>query len=153
MRKAMLATAMAFAWMGTAQAAASADEIKKLGGELTLVGAEKAGNKDGTIPPYTGGLTTPPASYQKGSGVRPDPYASEKPLLSIDAKNMAQHADNLTEGVKGMMKKYPTFRADIYPSHRTVAYPKFVTDNTQKCAATATTTNAGRSMSGCWITS
>ena len=32
-----------------------ADEAKQLGTTLTPVGAEKAGNKDGTIPEYTGG--------------------------------------------------------------------------------------------------
>lgn len=149
MRTTILATAAALAWMSVTHAAVPADQAKKLGAELTLVGAEKAGNKDGTIPAYTGGLTTPPASYQKGSGMRPDPYTNEKPLVSIDAKNMAQHADLLTEGVKGMMKKYPAFRVDVYPTHRTAAFPQFVTDNTLKCAATATTTNAGRSMSGC----
>ena len=33
----------------------SADEAKALGTTLTAVGAEKAANKDGTIPAYTGG--------------------------------------------------------------------------------------------------
>ena len=39
-----------------ALAAVSADEAKQLGTTLTAVGAEKAGNKDGTIPEYTGGI-------------------------------------------------------------------------------------------------
>ena len=37
-------------------AAVSADEAKQLGTTLTEFGAEKAGNKDGSIPAYTGGL-------------------------------------------------------------------------------------------------
>jgi hypothetical protein len=130
-------------------AAVSADEAKKLGTTLTAVGAEKAGNAAGTIPPYTGGLTTLPAGYKRGDPVRPDPYASEKPLFSIDAKNMAQHADKLTEGTKGLMKKYPSYRIDVYPSHRTAAYPKLVTDNTAKCALTAKTPADGRALTGC----
>ena len=48
---------------------------------LTPIGAEKAANKDGTIPAYTGGLTTPPAGYKAGDGIRPNPFASEKPRL------------------------------------------------------------------------
>jgi hypothetical protein len=38
---------------------------------LTPVGAEKAANKDGTIPAYTGGNTTAPAGYKAGDGIRP----------------------------------------------------------------------------------
>ena len=115
---------------------------------LTPVGAEKAGNKDGTIPEYKGGNTTPPAAFKAGDGIRPDPFAGEKPRLTIDAKNMAQHADKLTEGTKALLQKYPTFRVDVYPTHRTVAFPKFVTDNTLKNATKAKTTNEGRSIEG-----
>jgi len=132
-----------------ALAAVSADEAKKLGTTLTAVGAEKAGNAAGTIPPYTGGLTTLPAGYKKGDPVRPDPYANEKPLFSIDAKNMAQHADKLTEGTKGLMKKYPSYRIDVYPTHRSAAYPKQVADNTLKCATTAKVPADGRTLTGC----
>ena len=65
--------------LNSAIAAVTADEAKKLGTSLTPVGAELAGNADKTIPAYSGGLTTPPADYKKGSGIRPDPFASEKP--------------------------------------------------------------------------
>jgi hypothetical protein len=82
---------LAIAHGGLAYAAVTAEEAKKLGMTLTAVGAEKDANKAGTIPAYTGGLTTPPAGFKAGDGIRPDPFAGEKPLLSIDAKNMAQH--------------------------------------------------------------
>ena len=91
----------------TAPAAVTADEAAKLKGELTPMGAEKAGNKAGTIPAWDGGATKVPGGYKDGDP-RPDPFAGEKPLLSISAKNMDQHADKLTEGVKALMKKYPT---------------------------------------------
>lgn len=129
-----------------AYAGVSAEEAKKLGTTLTPLGAEKAGNKEGTIPEYTGGLTTPPAGFDKASGVRPDPFASEKPLFSIDAKNMAQYADKLTEGTKALMKAHAGYRIDVYPTHRTVAYPKFVIDNTLKNATRATSSADGLSM-------
>ncbi len=51
---------------GLAHAAVTAEEAKKLGTTLTPIGAEKAGNKAGTIPAYTGGLTTPPAGFKAG---------------------------------------------------------------------------------------
>jgi Protein of unknown function (DUF1329) len=131
-----------------ANAAITAEQAKALGTTLTGVGAEKAANKDGTIPAYTGGLTTPPAGYKTGDGIRPNPYASEKPRLVIDAKNMAQHADKLTAGTKALLEKYPTMRVDVYPTQRSVAFPKWVLDNTAKIALTAKTTNDGRSIEG-----
>ena len=131
-----------------AQAAITADEAKTLGTTLTPIGGEKAANKDGTIPAWTGGLTTPPAGFKPGDGIRPNPFASEKPRMVIDAKNMSQHAGNLTEGTKALLQKYPTFRMDVYPTHRTVAFPKFVTENTAKNAVKAKTLNEGRSIEG-----
>ena len=67
--------------LGTAQAGITPEEAKQLGTKLTRVGADPAANAAGTIPAYTGGLTTPPASFKAGSSVRPDPFASEKPRL------------------------------------------------------------------------
>ncbi|NMG01225.1 DUF1329 domain-containing protein [Aromatoleum toluolicum] len=144
----LLSAALALALSGAAVAAITPEEAKKLGTTLTAVGAEKAGNKDGTIPDYTGGLTTAPAGFKPGDGIRPNPFASEKPRLVIDAKNLAQHADKLTEGTKALLQKYPTFRVDVYPTHRSVAFPKFVADNTAKIATQAKTNNDGRSIEG-----
>lgn len=145
----LLSAALALALSGAAVAAVTPDEAKQLGTTLTAIGAEKAGNQDGTIPEYTGGLTTPPAGFKAGDGLRPNPFADEKPRLVIDAKNMAQYADKLTEGTKALLQKYPSFRVDVYPTHRSVAFPQFVTDNTAKCAVTAKVGNEGRSMEGC----
>ncbi len=61
---------------------------------------------------------------------------------------MATYAPQLTEGTKALLQKYPTFRVDVYPTHRTVAFPKFVIDNTAKVALTAKTLNDGRSIEG-----
>lgn len=144
-----IATAVVAA-IGTlaAQAAVTPEEARALGTTLTAVGAEKAGNKDGSIPAYNGGLTTPPAGYKAGDGIRPNPFAGEKPKFSIDAKNMAQYAGSLTEGTKALLQKYPTYRVDVYPTHRSVAFPKYVTDNTVKNAVKAKTLNEGRSIEG-----
>jgi hypothetical protein len=131
-----------------ARAGISAEEAKQLGTTLTEIGAERAGNADGTIPAYDGGLTRPPASYRPGSGTRPDPFSDEKPLFSIDGKNAAAHAARLTEGTKALLARYPDFRMDVYPTHRTVAFPKFVTDNTVRLATSARTAHDGLSLEG-----
>jgi hypothetical protein len=143
-----LAAAATLACSGAAFAAISADEVKALGSTLTAVGAEVAANKDGTIPAYSGGLTSAPAGFKAGDGIRPNPFASEKPRVVIDGKNAAQYAAQLTEGTKALLQKYPSFRVDVYPTHRSVAFPKWLADNTAKNAVKANTLNDGRSIEG-----
>ncbi|WP_332852176.1 DUF1329 domain-containing protein [Duganella sp. S19_KUP01_CR8] len=131
-----------------AQAGVTPEEAKQLGASLTAFGAEKAGNKDGTIPEYTGGLTAIPAEFVKGSGIRPDPYAADKPRLVITGKNLAGQEDKLTAGTRELLKRFPSYRVDVYPTHRSVNYPKFVNDNTAKNAVTAKTIDGGVGLDG-----
>lgn len=131
-----MALAMAFA-ASTAMAAVTAEEAAALKSSLTPLGAEKAGNKDGSIPAWNGGLTVPTPGFVNG-GRRPDPFAADKPLYTVTAKNMAEHAGRLTEGTKALLQKYPdSFRLDVYPSRRTAAAPQHVYDNTFKNATRA----------------
>jgi hypothetical protein len=125
-----------------ALAAVTAEEAAKLKSTLTPLGAERAANKDGSIPAWDGGMTKAPAGYKAGDP-RPDPFAAEKPIASIDAKNMAQHEGKLTDGVKALMKKYPDFRIDVYPTHRSAAAPQWVYDNTFKNATRAKLVDGG----------
>lgn len=134
---------------GAALAAVSADEAAKLKTTLTPLGAEKAGNADGSIPAWDGGYTKVPAGYKPGAP-RPDFFAGDKPVQSISAKNMAQYADKLTDGVKGLMQKYPNFRIDVYPTHRTAAAPQWYYDNTFKNATRAKLTGNGYTFEGAY---
>ena len=134
--KLTIAALMSVAAM-TAQAGVSAADAARLKTELTPLGGERAGNKDGSIPAWTGGYTTPIPGFVNG-GRRSDPFAAEKPLLSINAGNMAAHAGKLSEGTQALMKKYPqSFRVDVYKTHRTAAAPQWLYDNTLKNATTA----------------
>ena len=54
-RKAHLAAALAAMAFAGGVHAATAEEAAQLGKTLTPLGAEKAGNKDGTIPAWDGG--------------------------------------------------------------------------------------------------
>jgi len=102
----------------------SPEEAARLGGdELTPVGAERAGNTDGSIPPWTGGILEPPAGYVPG-GRLVDPFADDKVMYSITAANAEQYAEFLSPGQIALLKRYPdTFRMDVYPSRRSAAYP------------------------------
>lgn len=122
----------------TASCEVTSEEAAKLKTTLTPFGAERAGNDDGTIPAWTGGLTKPLPGFVNGGPRTQDPFPNEKPLFSITAKNMDQYAEKLTEGIKGLLQKYPdTFRLDVYPTHRTGAAPQWVYDNTFKNATNA----------------
>lgn len=131
----------------SAGAAVSADEAAKLKTTLTPMGAERAGNKDGSIPPWEGGLTKAPAGYKNGDP-RPDLFPADKPVLQISAKNMAQHDAKLSDGVKALMKKHPDFRIDVYPTRRTAAAPQYVYDNTFKNATRAKVVDNGLGIEG-----
>lgn len=99
----------------------SAQDAARLGADLTCLGAEKAGNADGSIPEFSGKwLGVPPHVDFKGTGHHPvDPYPEEKPLFVITASNMHEHEQFLTDGMKALFKLYPdTFQMPIYPSHR-----------------------------------
>lgn len=133
-----LVAALAFFAATPAVAAVSAEEAARLKSELTPFGAEKAANADGSIPAWTGGMTLGIPGDTPG-GRRGDPFKDEKPLFSITARNMDQHAAHLTDGTRALLQKYPdTFRVDVYKTHRTAAAPQWVYDNTFANATRAT---------------
>src|SRR5690606_35815005 len=124
-------------------AAVSAEEAAKLGDTLTRVGAIAAGNEAGTIPAYEGGLRTAPPGFEPDSGVWVDPFADEEPLFRITAENMAEHADKLSDGQKEVLKRNPDYYMDIYPTHRTAAYPEEVLQATVRNATECETKKDG----------
>ncbi|WP_334190073.1 DUF1329 domain-containing protein [Noviherbaspirillum sp.] len=130
-----------------AGAAVTAEEAARLMSELTPFGAERAGNRSGTIPAWEGGYTKVPPGYQSGQP-RPDPFAEEKPRLTITAQNMNQYADQLSDGVKALLQRFPTYRLDVYPTHRSAAAPQWVYDNTFKNATRAKLGPGGLSIEG-----
>ena len=136
---------------GAALAKVPAAEADKLGKELTCVGAEKAGSKDG-VPEFTGKwLGTPPGvQYTPHVGQHPvDPYPNEKPVLTITAENQAQYAAKLSDGQKALFAKFPkTFRMDIYPGHRDFRYPDSVCESAKKNALNAEIADGGLSIKG-----
>jgi hypothetical protein len=137
---------------GYAAAAVSEKEAKKLQGVLTPYGAERAGNKAGTIPEWKGGLMEKdiPESYKTGMH-HPDPFKGDRPRFTITAQNMDQYADLLSDGLKGMLKTYPdTFYIPVYPTRRSASAPQWVYDNIYKNALNATLTNNGNGIKGAY---
>jgi len=131
-----LALAVSLALSGQAMAAMSQADVERLGKDLTPVGAEKAGNKDGSIPSWDGGLAKAPAGFDAKAGYL-DPFAGEKPLYTITAANMAQYKDKLAPGQMEMLKRFPTYKINVYPSHRTAAMPQAIYDSVKAEAGKA----------------
>ena len=140
-RKILFATASAvLAASAPSYSAVSAADAARLGGELTPLGAERAGNNAGTIPAWDGGLTSAAkagfANYRSGTA-NPDPFASDKPLYTVTRANMGQYANVLTEGHKKLLAQYPDYKMIVYPTHRSAAYPERIYDATKRIATTA----------------
>ena len=127
-------------------AAVSADEAAKLGTSLTPIGAEKAGNADGSIPEWTGGLPKD-AGQVDGKGFLSNPYANEKPLFTITAQNVDQYKDKLTPGQLAMFKRYPdTYKMPVYTTHRSATLPQNVLEDTKHNAANTKLVEGGNGL-------
>lgn len=143
----MVAVSFALA-SGILQAKSTAEEIKSLGGALyTPLGAERAGNKNGTIPAWDGGLTKPPAGFDGKAGYA-DPYAGDKILYTITAQNMEQYKALLSPGQIAMLKTFPSYKINVYPSRRSAAVPPEVADNVKREAGSIELVDDGNGITG-----
>ncbi|MFP5469021.1 MAG: DUF1329 domain-containing protein, partial [Alphaproteobacteria bacterium] len=128
MKKFLFASALGTLVSSAALAGVPAEVANRLGNDLTPMGSQKSGNKDGTIPEWTGGLQSPPANITYKVGDRhPDPYADDKILFTITGANMAQYEKNLSEASRSLLAAYPeTYKMNVYPGHRSCAQPAAV---------------------------
>lgn len=146
--------------ISAAQAGVTAAEAAKLGKTLTPIGAEVAGNKDGSIPAFQGRkiyegkdteiLTLTRAKLEDYRNNKPDELEDRfkkaigpeyvNPQFEISKANMAQYASKLTEGHKAMLRKYPTFKMKVYKSVRPAFFPKEVESATMANATSASLT-------------
>ena len=135
--KILLATFLALCMICVAmpvQAKVSASEAERLGKDLTPMGAERAGNAEGTIPEWTGGITEIPKNVNYKPEMHwtlPDPFPDDKVLFTITRQNYTKYADQLTPGLKAMFKKWPKFKMNVYKTRRTAAFPQWIYDNTK----------------------
>lgn len=102
---------------------AGAPDFARLAEDLTPVGAERAGNADGSIPEWTGGLTQPPADWDPEQGYV-NPYADETPILEITAANLQAHRGRLTPGLIALLEQRHGFSMRVFPTHRSFAWPE-----------------------------
>ena len=128
--------------------AVTAEEAAALkGNALTPYGAERAGNKEGTIPAWDG---KPVKVAVDAEGRRSDPFAAEKPRLTITAANASQYAGQLTEGTKALLAKYPGFKVEVYPTHRSAVFTQAIYDQVLANATRAKLANDGLTIEGAY---
>ncbi|WP_428311425.1 DUF1329 domain-containing protein [Hydrocarboniphaga sp.] len=132
-----LASCLLFSF--SAEAGVAAADAARLGKELTAIGAERAGNKDGTIPAWTGASNFTdeqkhytPADLEKLRKGDPDKIektleqaagSASKVSFEITAANLAQYAGKLSDGHKALFAAYPDYKMRVYPTIRTGYFP------------------------------
>ena len=134
-----------------AHAKVSDERAAQLGSTLTPFGAERQGDPAKGVPEWTGGLQELPAGYRSPGSFHVDPFANETPLRIIDAQNMGSDEDNLSPGVKALLKSFPqTFKIPVYPSHRSAAAPEDIYQNTRHNAVDAALAEGGNGLDGAY---
>jgi hypothetical protein len=144
-KKSLIAACICTFGAGQAMAAVSEAEAAKLGASLTPMGAEAAGNADGSIPAFDANLklTNPSTDGTLGN---PMP-AGEKPLYSITKANMGDYESMLSAGQIELLNTKEGYRMDVFKTVRSATFPQVVNDNVMANATTATLINDGLTLS------
>ncbi|MGD9021182.1 MAG: DUF1329 domain-containing protein, partial [Lysobacterales bacterium] len=131
---------------GQALAGPKPDQIHRLSEDLTPMGSERAGNAEGTIPEWTGGITEPPAGYSPGDH-HPNPWPDDQPLFRITGENYTDYADKLSPGQIGLFEKYgDTYYMDVYQTRRSTSFPEHIYEMTAENGKTATLADNGEGV-------
>jgi len=146
MKKIMLtAGVMALSLVSASVSAAMLESNSaRLGQDLTPLGAERAGNADGRIPEWTGGLSNPGVDVNRPK----NPFPDDQPLYTITHDNLAEHRARLSPGQIAMFDRYPTYKMHIYQTRRTAAYPQDIYDMVRANADNARLAEGGSGLEG-----
>ena len=120
-----LAVSLAFT-SGAALAKITPEQAAKLNKELTVFGAERGANADGSIPAWDGGIKSAPAGYKPGDH-HPDPFPGDKVLYTVTSQNLSQYKNLLTPGQIKLFETYPdSYKMNVYQTRRSASYPEHV---------------------------
>lgn len=133
------------AWLAMPAAANTLDPAR-LQRDLTPVGAERAGNRDGSIPPWQADQLSDEAHLEWMNHI-----AAEAPLFHINKDNLQQHRDQLSVGMQALIERYPdTFSIPVYTTHRTARQPDWTYENTARNLRDARLAASGNEMEQAW---
>lgn len=114
--------------------------------DLTPVGAERAGNRDGSIPRWNVDQMSDEQHQQWM-----DAIAQEEPLFLITQDNLERYRPLLSAGMLALFARYPdSFSIPVYATHRTARQPQWTYDNTAKNVRDARLTESGNEVEQAW---
>ena len=142
---------LAGACISVAAHAASTADSARLSDSFTPVGAERAANKDGTIPAWAPERQDTPAWTWGKLRLNHWKYQADKPLYSVDATNADKHADRLSPGQLALIKQTKGYRMDVYPTRRSCGVPDFVAENTKRNVGFAKIATDGSSLQDAYV--
>ena len=117
-----------------------------LGQDLTPVGAERAGNADGTIPRWNAEKLSDEAHLQWMQRI-----TAEAPLYTITADNLAQYQRWLVPGLLKMFELHPdSFSIPVYQTHRTARQPQWTHDYIRRNVKDARISETGDELLAAW---
>ncbi|HVK98375.1 MAG TPA: DUF1329 domain-containing protein [Dongiaceae bacterium] len=124
----------------------TARDATRLQKDLTPIGAERAGNRDGSIPAWNADQLGDDAHLQWLQQI-----TTEEPLFIIDQSNLAQYRDQLSVGLQAMFARYPdSFAIPVYKTRRTARQPQWTYDNTRRNLADARISESGDEILQAW---
>lgn len=125
---------------------AAGPDAGRLARDLTPVGAERAGNRDGSIPVWRTDRMSDAEHLAWMNAI-----AQEEPLYQIDQHNRAQYQHLLSPGLVALFDRYAdTFAIPVYRTHRTARQPEWTYENTAKNVADARLMPGGNEMVQAW---
>jgi hypothetical protein len=138
--------ALTFFSQTNVNAKVSIEKSLLLNSDLTPIGGTRAGNADGSIPVWTGGITEFPSGYQLGDH-HVDPYSDDNVLFTITAQNVEQYQTFLSPGQVKLFNTYPdTYKMHIYPTRRSASFPEHVYQATKINATKAELIDGGNGI-------
>ncbi len=149
--KTLTASVLAMSLAASGAFASAPEEVAaRLGNDLTPMGSERAGNAAGTIPEWTGGISTIPANVSYDPALQlPNPFPDDQVLFTINASNVGQYSDNVLPGYQAMMQRYPdSYFLNVYQTRRTCAYPEHVQEASARNARVGDLLPGGMGLSG-----
>lgn len=82
-------------------------------------GAEAQGNRDGSIPAWTG----PKGIRTLHDGRLLDPFPNDAPIFVIDQSNYLEYERNLSRGQIAMLRRYPSYSIPVFKTRRIFDLP------------------------------
>jgi hypothetical protein len=116
-------------------------------GELTAMGAIRAGDQYRFVPEYTGGLTGPIRGQIKDQPP-PDPYYEDSRWFTVTQSDLERYGERMPDGMRELLRRYKSFEIPLYPSRRSASAPRAVLEGAVANLTRASTGNNGLSVAG-----